>query len=721
MTRRSKRRSPRRVPFRSAMAVALLTLTAAACSSSTPADDAGNGITPGSNALSAPTGPAAPHTRVTAGPGAITFKGTSDLVFPNDPARCEMFGDNCLLPFPSDHFTRADDTSDTKRRVNLTRESMPANQSGIHIDPTEWNRQDGFSPGSMIIVHVPGIDLAKTGAAPVTDISTSLDPGAPIVLLDTDTGERVPYYAELDSETHAPTPTQPALEPTWRALLIRPARNFADGHRIDVALRHLVDRDGATMPPDPVFVPYRDLLNTGNKAFEDRRPEMEDTFAQLADAGVARDDLYLAWSFTVASTRNLTERVLHMRDDAFTDLGDKAPTFEVRTDPTMTTTTTNPAPDAPTFVDGTFDVPNYLTDQGKPGSVLNNANDPNGIPKRDGVYHARFLCVIPAGARQAPAMGVVYGHGLLGSAEEVKSVGSGLGDKADIISCATDEIGMSTLDIGSVASMLGDLSGFRIMPDRLQQSLINELFLGRLLKSPKGFRTDKRFQTPGGASLLSDEVAYAGNSQGGILGGAVSAIAQDWTKVFLGVPGMNYSTLLNRSVDFDKYANLLRAQYPDPTTQQIAFDLIQMLWDRGENDGYANHLTHDPLPNTPVKQVLLFAAFGDHQVTNVTTDVLARTLGSHVRQPALSSGRSTDVAPFWGIEAIDALPSKGNGYVMWDFGTPAPPISNTPNREGKDPHGSGGGVPEVVEMVTHFLTTGEIIDVCAAKPCHTES
>ena len=45
-------------------------------------------------------------------------------------------------------------------------------------------------------------------------------------------------------------------------------------------------------------------------------------FATLADAGIARDDLYLAWDFTIASERNLTERMLTIRDDAFAQLGD---------------------------------------------------------------------------------------------------------------------------------------------------------------------------------------------------------------------------------------------------------------------------------------------------------------------------------------------------------------------------------------------------------------
>ena len=47
---------------------------------------------------------------------------------------------------------------------------------------------------------------------------------------------------------------------------------------------------------------------------------------------------------------------------------------------------------------------------------------------------------------------------------------------------------------------------------------------------------------------------YDGNSQGGIMGGGLTAVAPDFDRAVLGVPGMNYSTLLQRSVDFDTYA-----------------------------------------------------------------------------------------------------------------------------------------------------------------------
>ena len=35
---------------------------------------------------------------------------------------------------------------------------MPANTSGVRIDPTEFNRNDGFSPNQQITLKVPGLD-----------------------------------------------------------------------------------------------------------------------------------------------------------------------------------------------------------------------------------------------------------------------------------------------------------------------------------------------------------------------------------------------------------------------------------------------------------------------------------------------------------------------------------------------------------------------------------
>ena len=57
------------------------------------------------------------------------------------------------------------------------------------------------------------------------------------------------------------------------------------------------------------------------------------------------------------------------------------------------------------------------------------------------------------------------------------------------------------------------------------------------------------------------------------------------------------------SVDFTQYFTVLRGAYPDRVDQQIIYGLLQMLWDRIEIDGYAQHLGDEPLPDTPEHQV----------------------------------------------------------------------------------------------------------------------
>ena len=82
--------------------------------------------------------------------------------------------------------------------------------------------------------------------------------------------------------------------------------------------------------------------------------------------------------------------------------------------------------------------------------------------------------------------------------------------------------------------------------------------------------------------------------------------------------------------------------YPDEVDHQFGILLDQMLWDRGENDGYAAHLTSNPYPHTKAKKILMFEAFGDHQVTNIATEVMARTVDVKLRRPAWRlAGRPT--------------------------------------------------------------------------------
>jgi hypothetical protein len=244
-----------------------------------------------------------------------------------------------------------------------------------------------------------------------------------------------------------------------------------------------------------------------------------------------------------------------------------------------------------------------------------------------------------------------------------------------------------------------------------------------LMRSANGFVTNPAFQvgSPAAPAIATGEVFFNGNSQGGIIGGAATAISTEWTRAVLGVPGMNFSTLLTRSTHWDNFSPVLFNAYSDELTRSLGYSIIQMLWDRGEANGYAHHITTDPLAGTPQHRVLLLAAFGDHQVANITTENEARTIGAYVYQPALTAGRSTDLVPMWGIPAVPSLPFTESMLVYWDFGTPAPPTQNLPPRSpeyGDDPHTKPGGEPRAAQQVSNWLqTNGFFADLCNGDPC----
>lgn len=669
--------------------------------------------------------------------------------------RCDFIGNgDCLFPFPNDYFTVRDRSTPTGRRVNFSVDSMPRNSSGTPIDPTEWNRNDGFSPGESIVLKVPGLDnqaaFDRTGLVPETDIGQTYRRNQPVVLIDAKTGRRQLIWAELDSN---------ATSDASRALIVREGRNLQEGHRYIVALRDLRRADGSVIPAGRGFQVYRDGIVTDQPAIERRRAHFRSIFRTLRRAGIGRRDLYLAWDFTVASTKNLTDRMLAIRNDAFAQLGDHnlrdmkvqgaSPKFKV-------TQVEDFTPDQNSKiarrVTGTFTVPCYLDQPGCPaGSKFHyapGASVPSQMPGN--TYEANFICIEPRSAfvggtvsgAAIPARPSVYGHGLLGDASEVnQGQAQDMTNEHRFIYCATDEIGFSEGDVGQAVKVLGDFSYFPTAADRTQQGLLNELYLGRLMIHSGGFGTDPAFQGGDGRSLIDgSRLFYDGNSQGGILGGAFAAVSVDADRISLGVNGMNYSTLLTRSVDFNTYKVIFNPAYPNELQRPLILAIVQMLWDRAEADGYANHMTDHPLPDTPPHKVVMSVAVGDFQVAPVTAEVEARTIGARLRTPAVDPGRSREVVPFYGIAPIPSYPYSGSALVMFDSGpvrsdgaggwlgvNPAPAANVAPTEasgaspnDGVDPHEYPRRTVTGRAMKSAFLSIGgKVIDTCDAKPCYS--
>jgi hypothetical protein len=228
-----------------------------------------------------------------------------------------------LLPFPSNAYTVKDRAAPTGVRLNFRRAEMPRNVKGRAIDPSPYRALDGFSPGSVILARVPGLQtpaaLKRTDPVGLTDVSRYARATAPVLLFDARTGERWPIWVELDSN---------ATKGSQRLLELHPATNLLEGHRYVVALRNL-----------------------------------------------RRD-------FTTAQNPNIARRVT-----------------------------------------GTITVPCYLDRPGRPpGSSFHYARKGDFLPSQiaGNVATAAFTCVLPRAATPAtPARVSLYGHGLLGSHDEV--------------------------------------------------------------------------------------------------------------------------------------------------------------------------------------------------------------------------------------------------------------------------------------------------------------
>lgn len=702
-----------------------------------------------------------------AGAGPIVPVSTNLGCDPLDPSVC-------LFPFPSDEFTVADPTTDTARRIAFDPLAMPRGGAevteggeGKPIDPTEWNRNDGFSPGSMVLTYVPGIDLhatwgtadrAHSAPAPneagyfdhrdhIADIGLYSEPDAPIVILNAETGERHPFWSELDTNPDA-------IAGGEQALMLRPAVNLEEGARYIVALRDLKRSDESPIEAQAEFADYR-----GGDGADATRQSHFDTeiFPVLEEAGISRSDLYLAWDFTVASERNLSERFLHMRDHAFrllgdTDLSDRtvqgaAPAFTVDSteDRTDTWKDSHGASHSQPIrrIWGRITVPNYMDriqqteahikpnvdtdplvgeripyDVPVPGSRLLDL-DRDGLPDQNPVeptINAPYVCDVPLDGPRYP---MLYGHGLLGIRDQIGDLKSPR-RYGPFMGCAVDWWGMSTPDAPTVAAILADVSNFPSLPDRAHQGFLNFLFAGRALVHPSGFASHPAFQQDGQPLIVTSgdgptRLYYDGCSQGAIMGGSLVAMSPDIHRAILGVPGMNYSTLLQRSVDWeDPYAIPFYAVYRDPMERQLIFNLIQMLWDRGEANGYAAHMTGDPLEDTPAHEIMLQVAYGDHQVANVSAEVEARTIGAPIMLPGLPDGRHWEMDPYFAGTAD--YPYRGSSLVYWDSGNASPPNGNiAPNHNG-DPHGHPRSEPAAGWQEAQFLLTGWMVDVCGGNP-----
>ncbi len=597
---------------------------------------------------------------------------------------------HCMLPFPSNAFLSADNSSNTGYKVNYGTNTLPNSGTTSHVEISGLNRFDGFSPSTQIMTAfttVPNL----TGIANQHTIANSLSTEHATVLLNLNSGERVAHWIELDER---------ATNPSATIVFMRTLGALDYNTTYGVAFIGLSDLSGEPINPSAAMQAIIDGDETTSTDIETRRGEIESLLGELELLDYQRVDVKAAWVFHTASSQSILSDISTMRSDALTRLGEDGIGC------TVTSSEDNYGDDDKLYrrIRGTFTAPQYLESQDPPSLIV---RGDDGTPQYVEDSEIPFTMVIPQVLADLNESGplVVFGHGFLGTGEGTSNYLGGWAEEYKVSFVATDLYGWSTSDFDTLGLGMIDPSYFQHQAERIEQALINKM---AMIRTFKGVCSDLDEMYSDGTNLVnSTDVHYMGYSLGGIYGASVVAISPDIDRAALWVGGSGFSTFVERSTNFATFAQLFShsAAYPDRNDRALLLGVMQQMWDCSDpetflsfaNDGYDSVV--EPF------SFLSIISVNDAQVPGISSDRAARTAGI----PVLDSSSRL---PYGVVQ--QAGPISGSAIVYWDGGYDAMPEDNSPPPLGDagKAHNEIAVIEDVNEMVKEFLHTGIIIDTC---------
>jgi hypothetical protein len=616
----------------------------------------------------------------------------------NIPDQCNpLGGQGCLLPWPSMIYTKPASTA-SGIRLALPQSAMPTNADKSQIDPTPMNsRWDGFSRVGPMLAQFPN-GVSATNLPPFSDPDKSLAADSPIVLVDMDTGERAPFFAEVDQNRPSP----------HGDLIIRPLARLHGGARYAVGIRNTVlDASGAPLVASPGFAALRDGKPFHHPLFATLEPRYEAIFAALATAGVTKNELVLAWDFVTATDDMLTADLLAMRAAALPAMGANGAnlTFTVTEQPAVSGLLHR-------YV-GTLKSPSFLTDP-TASEAAQIARDGTGAPMLSGTRDANIAAIVPScvTTQPGPHPAIVFGHGLFGSAKDYlnNDLVVQLAEQHCMTVVAGDFIGLTTNDLPYVVDAVNDFNLGAHVSEKLAQSIIDFMSLETATRTT--FAASPQFSFNNQPVIDPAHVYYVGGSLGGIMGNVFMAYDPNITQGVLAVPGGNWSMLIERSVAWNDLQPALMASYADLDVHQILIAMLGMALEPYDAITTAEHVLQNPLPNTPVKNILIWYGLGDCYVSNITTEMVARTMGIQILAPSVKSP--------WNLTPM-AGPMTNGVNVFDRHDAYQPPTTNVPPAMDNGTHGGVNTEPAALRLAFQFILQSTITPQCglpgAPAPC----
>jgi hypothetical protein len=609
------------------------------------------------------------------------------------PAECNpLGGPSCLLPWPSTAYLTTDSTSATGMRVAIPPDAMPINASGVAVDPSKLNRWDGFSPAGTILAMFPK-GVAPDNLPPYDNLDASLAADSPIVLLDLDTGERAPFFAETDLNNP---------EPGKSALIIRPVERLHAGAHYGVAIRTSVkSANGSELPISEAFTAMRDGKKFDHPLFAAVAANADQLFTALATAGVNKNELALAWDFYTASDSFLQGDLLTMRNTAVTAIGNTGANL------TFTAVEQTPPTGMYKLYYGTVTSPNFLSDGVQSDTALMRGSD--DLPVMSGMRDATYAAIIPecVTTQAGPHPAIVFGHGMLQSASIVltdPNVQQIATENCDVI-IAGDWLGFTSDDTGTVLNAVTDLNAGYTIADRLAQSIIDFMSIENTLRGP--MVTSPEFSYNGQPIIDPSRVYYIGGSLGAIMGNVFMSYDPNIQRAALAVAGGNWSMLFERSYVWEMLGPIVRASYRAPEVYEVLVSMFTMALEPYDPITTAAHIIKDPLPGTPAKNILMWYSVGDDVMPNLGTQMLARDMGIPLLAPATQEAWNVQDAP-------GPLPNAIT--VLDEHPSPLPdPSTNVPPQQDNGTHGGISNRASVHRAVAAFFGGSQMaVQTCFA-------
>lgn len=571
------------------------------------------------------------------------------------------------FPFPSNWSFREDPATATGGRLDLTRTNLLIEAAtGLLYNSQDvkdlLSRRDGFAVfGPMMLPFTGPLSRSLTDGT----FGDFTDESAPVFLVRLEgdkCSQRVPMRVSLLDGQGA--------DGTLTLLSAQPARPLVSASTyLLVATRGLRGAQGGNVAAPEAF---SQLVGCAG----DMAPQFEPlNCLQESTGALCPCDLVAATVFTTAAVpQGLSELRAWLRSP------DSPPrNLELATGPEgaveavppesldIWPSTVTAFPATSVVVRGAFDVPDLRVDG---GDLLHLAGE---VPTPTGTIRVPFLLLLPGPEVPGPYPVVVLAHGKNGSKERLAYLALRFGEEG-LALAAIDALGHGELeDLGSFDSF-----ELPILRGSYLQSQVDLLAFFEVLEALSTLDVLPAGAPDGLPDLdLSAGMGYIGESMGGLLGGAVTAVEPAISTVVLNVAGGGLSTILLSYVE---------GMFPSTMAGDVlAFGaLAQTLLEVADPMAFAHWMTTE----ASGKSVLLQGVVDDDTIPNLSTDALALAL------------QATQVCPcereVVGLPASSA-PVSGNALVYFANTAHGFLLANQSNPEASD---------RARRQAAHFLLSG---------------